>query len=108
MEDVQATLHRFLQAFSGLRLDEMVGFFADEATAFFPVRHRSPRLDGKGAIEELFRQLVLQRLHKAERLSECAFRATPAANHRAALLTEPSWHHPKTSDPPPCTPKHPV
>jgi len=54
MEDVQATLHRFLRAFSGLRLDEMVGFFADEATAFFPVRHRSSRLDGRGAIGESF------------------------------------------------------
>lgn len=54
MEDVQATLHRFLRAFSGLRLDEMVGFFADEATAFFPVRHRSLRLDGRGVIGEYF------------------------------------------------------
>lgn len=46
MEDVQAALLRFLRAFSRLQLDEMMGFFADDATAFFPIEHQRAR-DGR-------------------------------------------------------------
>ena len=64
MADIESTLQRFLRAFSGFRLDEMVGFFADEATAFFPVRHKAPRLDGRGAIGERF-GWVLERVRES-------------------------------------------
>lgn len=58
MEDIRPTLRQFLRAFSQLRLDEMMGFFADGATAFFPIRHQSLRLAGKEAIGEAFALVV--------------------------------------------------
>ena len=58
MEDIRATLHRFLRAFSALQLDDMMRFFADDATAFFPIRHRALRLVGKEAISEAFAQVL--------------------------------------------------
>ncbi len=54
MEDIQGTLSGFLRAFSELKLDEMMAFYADDATSFFPFRHYSQRLDGKEAIREEF------------------------------------------------------
>jgi len=61
MEDVQATLNRFLRAFSTFKLEEMVSFFSDDATAFFPIEHQSMRLIGKEAICEAF-SLVLAKM----------------------------------------------
>lgn len=58
MEDLHATLNRFLGAFSKLQLDEMMGFFASDATAFFPVRHQLLRLVGKEAISEAFERVL--------------------------------------------------
>lgn len=61
MEDIHATLLGFLDAFSTLRLGEMMGFFSDDATAFFPIRHQSLRLVGKEAIRGAF-ALVIDRV----------------------------------------------
>ena len=58
MEDIRDTLHQFLQAFSTLQLDDMMRFFADDATAFFPIRHRALRLVGKEAISEAFAKVL--------------------------------------------------
>ncbi len=54
MEDIQGTLNGFLRAFSELKLDEMMAYYADDATSFFPFKHHSPRLDGKEAIRAAF------------------------------------------------------
>jgi ketosteroid isomerase-like protein len=58
MEDIQGTLKGFLRAFSELKLDEMMAYYADDATSFFPIRHHSPRLDGKEAIREAFARVL--------------------------------------------------
>ena len=58
MEDIQGTLNGFLRAFSELKLDEMMAYYADDATSFFPIRHHSPRLDGKEAIREAFARVL--------------------------------------------------
>jgi len=58
MENIRDTLHQFLRAFSTLQLDDMMRFFADDATAFFPIRHRALRLVGKEAISEAFTKVL--------------------------------------------------
>jgi ketosteroid isomerase-like protein len=65
MEDIQGTLSGSLRAFSELKLDEMMAFYADDATAFFPIRHHSQRLDGKEAIREAFAR-VLSRVRDSD------------------------------------------
>ena len=54
MEDIKGALDGFLRAFSELNLDEMMAFYAEDATSFLPIRHHSPRLDGKEAIKKAF------------------------------------------------------
>ena len=54
MEELQGTLRGFLRAFSELKLDDMMAFYTEDATSFLPIRHHSPRLDGKEAIREAF------------------------------------------------------
>jgi ketosteroid isomerase-like protein len=61
MGDIQETLERFLKAFSNLQLDEMAGCFTEDATAFFPIAHHHPRLEGREAIREAFTR-VLERI----------------------------------------------
>jgi len=58
MEELQGTLSGFLRAFSELKLDEMMAYYTDEATSFFPIRHHSQRLDGKEAIREAFARVL--------------------------------------------------
>ena len=58
MEELQGTLSGFLRAFSELKLDEMMAYYADDATTFLPHRHHSPRLDGKEAIKEAFARVL--------------------------------------------------
>ena len=58
MEDIQGTLKGFLRAFSELKLDEMMAYYADDATSFFPIRHHPQRLDGKEAIKEAFDRVL--------------------------------------------------
>jgi len=61
MEEIQETLDRFLRAFSELRLHDMAACFTEDATAFFPIAHHRPRLEGREAIEEAF-AIVLERI----------------------------------------------
>lgn len=58
MEEIQGTLDGFLRAFSELDLDAMMAYFADEATTFLPIRHHSPRLDGREEIREAFARVL--------------------------------------------------
>jgi len=58
MEELQGTLSGFLRAFSELKLDEMMAYYADDATSFFPFRHHSQRLVGKEAIREAFARVL--------------------------------------------------
>jgi len=58
MEDVQAALLRFLRAFSRLQLDEMMGFFADDASEFFPIEHQPLLLVGKDVIGDAFARVL--------------------------------------------------
>ncbi|MQY82827.1 hypothetical protein GH157_03935 [archaeon] len=58
MEDIQGTLKGFLRAFSELKLDEMMAYYAGHATSFFPIRHHSQRLDSKEAIREAFARVL--------------------------------------------------
>ncbi len=47
-----------MRAFSQLHLDEMMRFFTDDATAFFPIEHQPLRLVGKEAINEAFSRVL--------------------------------------------------
>lgn len=58
MEDIKGTLDGFLQAFSELNLDEMMAYYAEDATTFLPTRHHSPRLEGREAIREAFARVL--------------------------------------------------
>ena len=58
MEDIKGTLNGFLRALSELNLDEMMAYYADDATTFLPHRHHSSRLDGKEAIREAFARVL--------------------------------------------------
>jgi ketosteroid isomerase-like protein len=57
----RAALDQFLTAFAQLQLDAMLEWFADDATAFFPVEHQRERLNDKTEIREAF-GLVLEKV----------------------------------------------
>ncbi len=71
MGDIQETLEQFLGAFNRLQLDEIVDCFTEDATAFFPVAHHHPRVEGREAIRETF-SMVLERI-KASGATEIRF-----------------------------------
>jgi len=58
MQAAQYALQGFLQAFSQFRVDEMMVWWVEDATAFFPVEHQRERLNGKIAIHSGFEQLI--------------------------------------------------
>ncbi len=58
MDGIQGTLNRFNAAFSKLDLDGMMMCFANDATAFFPIAHRTTFLDGKEEIGEAFANVI--------------------------------------------------
>ena len=58
MEEIQGAIDGFLRAFSELDLDAMMAYFAEDATTFLPIRHHSPRLDGREAIREAFARVL--------------------------------------------------
>jgi ketosteroid isomerase-like protein len=58
--EVQKTLSRFIQAFDDLDWERFRGFFADDATVFFP-REFPHRADGREAFEQTF-QKVFERI----------------------------------------------
>jgi len=58
MEDIKGMLDGFLRAFSELNLDGMMAYYAEDATTFLPIRHHSPRLDGREAIREAFARVL--------------------------------------------------
>src|SRR6185295_2502163 len=53
-DSVRATLDGFLSALNALDADRIASYFADDITAFVPTAQAS-RLDGKGALAEVFR-----------------------------------------------------
>lgn len=64
MEGIHDVLIRFINAFSRLDLDEMMSCYADDATAFFPIAHRTTFLDGKEEIRKAFSE-VISKVHAA-------------------------------------------
>lgn len=58
MQTADGALQNFLQAFGRLQLDEMMAWWADDATAFFPAEHQLERLGGKAAIRVAFAQVI--------------------------------------------------
>jgi len=64
MDDIQGVLIRFINAFSRLDLEEMMSCYADDATAFFPIAHRTTFLDGKDEIRKAFAE-VIAKVHAA-------------------------------------------
>ena len=64
MEDIQGVLIKFIDAFSQLKLDAMMSCYADDATAFFPIAHRTTFLDGKEEIRDAFSE-VIAKVHAA-------------------------------------------
>ena len=64
MDDIQGVLIRFINAFSRLDLDEMMSCYADDATAFFPIAHRTTFIDGKEEIRKAFAN-VIAKVHAA-------------------------------------------
>lgn len=61
---MESTLQTFLGAFSRLDIEGMLSCFSEDATAFFPVEHRSTRMEGRPAIGEAFSR-VLKRVRDA-------------------------------------------
>ena len=64
MDDIQSLLIRFINAFSRLDLEEMMSCYTEDATAFFPIAHRTTFLDGKDEIREAFTE-VISKVHAA-------------------------------------------
>ena len=58
MDGIKEKLNEFITAFSNLDIDGMMVQFADDATAFFPIAHRSTFLDGKKAIFDAFSNVI--------------------------------------------------
>jgi ketosteroid isomerase-like protein len=58
MKKLKGTINQFLDAFSHLQLENMMEFFSEEATAFFPVQHHHLRLNGKDAITTAFAKVI--------------------------------------------------
>jgi ketosteroid isomerase-like protein len=58
MHTAQSALQGFLLAFAQFQLDEMMAWWADDATAFFPVEHQRERLTGKAAVRTAFAQII--------------------------------------------------
>jgi ketosteroid isomerase-like protein len=58
MHTAQSALQGFLQAFAQFQLDDMMAWWADDATAFFPAEHQRERLSGKAAVRAAFAQLI--------------------------------------------------
>lgn len=55
---VSETLHGFLDAFSNLQLNDMMKYFDNEATAFFPIKYEHQKLVGKQDIREAFSKVI--------------------------------------------------
>lgn len=64
MDDIQGVLISFIDAFSRLDIEDMMSCYADDATAFFPIAHRTTFLDGKTEIRKAFAQ-VIAKVHAA-------------------------------------------
>jgi ketosteroid isomerase-like protein len=58
VDEIQATLQTFLDAFSKLDLETMISCFADDSTAFFPSEHQIERLVGKTSIKNAFNDVI--------------------------------------------------
>jgi ketosteroid isomerase-like protein len=58
VQTAQFALQGFLRAFAQFKLDEMMAWWADDATAFFPAEHQHQRLNGKAAVRAAFGQLI--------------------------------------------------
>lgn len=58
MQTAQAALRNFLQAFGQLQLEEMMNWWAEDGTAFFPIEHQRKRLNGKAAIRVAFGKVI--------------------------------------------------
>ena len=58
MEEINITIQNFLKAFSNLDLIEMMKFFSNDATSFFPVVHNQNRLNGKIEINNAFQKVI--------------------------------------------------
>ena len=58
MQTAQDALHSFLHAFAHFQLDEMMAWWSDDATAFFPAEHQRERLSSKAAVRAAFAQLM--------------------------------------------------
>jgi ketosteroid isomerase-like protein len=54
----EETLADFLAAFRRCDLDRMMGYFADDATAFAPVHHAPERLADREAIRAMFARVI--------------------------------------------------
>ncbi len=65
MDGIQGTLSRFITTFSKLDLEGMMMCFYNDATAFFPIAHRTTVLDGKAEIGEAFSN-VISKIRAAE------------------------------------------
>ena len=64
MLTISETLNGFLNAFSNLQLDDMLNYFDEDATVFFPIRHENKRLNGKKEIKDVFSR-VLEKIKNA-------------------------------------------
>jgi ketosteroid isomerase-like protein len=58
MGEINITIQSFLKAFSNLDLIEMMNFFSNDATSFFPVVHNQNRLNGKIQITNAFQKVI--------------------------------------------------
>jgi hypothetical protein len=58
MDDPKRTLGLFVEAFSHLRLEEIMKLFSSDSTSFFPIKHKTTRLDDKSQIRTAFKKVI--------------------------------------------------
>jgi len=58
VQTAHVVLQSFLQVFTRFQLEEMMAWWSDDATAFFPAEHQRRRLSGKGEVRAAFAQVI--------------------------------------------------
>lgn len=58
MDDIKRTLDDFVEAFSNLKLEEIMRLFSADSSSFFPIKHHTTRLENKNQIKAAFKKVI--------------------------------------------------
>jgi ketosteroid isomerase-like protein len=90
VQTAQDALQSFLSAFAHFQLDEMMAWWTDDATAFFPVEHQRERLNGRAAVGAAFGQLIAHL--RAEGMTHLAINAEDMQEQQSGDVAVISFH----------------